>query len=660
MFAALRLLSLAVLLVAPAAAQQNRGHIRGTVIQPDGSVAAAVPIRIMNERTGETRRAVSAADGTFAVASLLPGTYRLETLEGFEPAGALRTELSSGEDLDLEVRLGLTSIAMEADVRPMFVPIDRRSATLRTRIDTTFISRLPFDGRNLLDLVLLATGTSTGDPTIASNGMGDPFTSFYSNGIYDTDPRTGTPAASLSLDALEEVDVRTATFDASHGRSAGAQVMVATRSGTNRLAAGATGLLRTHPGRLQLGGFAGGPLAADRTFLFGSYQFTGENDDPFDFDRGHLLSARADHIINESARVTGHYALDDGRPFGRRGQSAGVIVHTPLAGSLTNEVRFGLARVGFDNFVDDGPRTESSNYQLANVTTWSDAEHLVSAGAQWDGIEHRLDTGGLSASSWGLFVQDDWRAFPSVSINAGVRFDHVSPDAADPTDTVSPRLGAAWTVDPEGRTVVRGGYGIYRNFAVVDAVTPRVDGWSISVQRQIGRTRMFEAAYVGNRVDDLFGGFGGSRYNAVQLEFEQRNELGIGALVGYTYGKWTDDLDFEPVERRSPLDSRHRLSAGFVVSLPFGDERLWFDDGLAATILGNMEVTGIFTHQSGRPVPGRVDEQGPAHRNFDMGVLKYLTVGDVRLQLRAETFNVTDRMNLERGRRFQFGGRVGF
>lgn len=659
MLAVTRLLSLAVLLASPVSAQQYRGHIRGVVFHPDGSVAAAVPMTVVNERTGESRRAVTSDDGTFTIASLLPGAYRLQTQDGFEPSAAVRTNLSAGEHVDLEIRLGLTSISMEADVRPMFVPIDRHSAILRTRIDPAFINRLPLDGRDFLDLVLLAPGTTIGSRSIASNGLEDRFTSYYIDGLYNTEPRFGAPAASLPVDTIDELDVSTAAFDVSHGRTAGAQVMAMTRSGTNRPAGGAAGFFRTDPGRAQLGGFAGGPLAPDRTFLFGSYQFTEEPDDPFDPDRGHLLSARADQIVDGSARLTARYALDDGRPFDRRGQNLGASLHTPVGSALTNELRVGLARVGFGNFAGDVPVAESANYQITNLTSWSDARQLVTAGAEWYGIEHGLDAGGLSASTWGVFVQDDWRASRSISVNAGVRFDHASPDAASATKTVSPRVGMAWTVDRDAQTVVRGGYGTYRNVAAIDAVVPRVDGWSVSVQHQIGRARMFEAAYVGNQADDLFGGLG-SRYNALQLEFEQRNELGISALVGYTYGRWTEELAFDDGDRRSPLDSRHRLSAAFVVALPFGNERLLFSDGLAASILGNMELAGIFTHQSGRPVPGPFDRQGPGHRNVDIGILKNVAIGDGVLQLRAEAFNLTNRVNLERGRRFQVGGRFTF
>lgn len=601
---------------------------------------------------------MSADDGTFAIVSLPPGTYRLETAEGFEPEAVVRTHLAAGESRFVEIALGLTSISMEADVRPMFVPIDRHSPVMRTRIDGPFISRLPLDGRNLPDLVLLAPGTSTGDTAVATNGLRDPFTSFYIDNLYDTEPRLGTPAASVPLDSMEALDVRTATFDASHGRSAGARVLAITKSGTNRFAGSGLALFRTDPARPQLGAFAGGPLAVDRTFLFGGYQFTDDNGSALDPDGNHLLSIRADHILDDSARVSGRYALDEGRPFDRRGQIGGASLLTPVRGGLTNELHVGLTRVAFGNFADVVPVAESATYRVADIGTWSRAAHLVSAGVEWFGIQHGIDSGELAATTWGAFVHDNWRALPSISIDAGLRFDHASPDDAEAVDAVSPRLGAAWTIDPDGRTVVRGGYGVYRNIAAVAPVTPRVDGWSVSLQRRIGRTRLVEAAYVGNRSDDLAGSFGRSHYNALQLELEQRNEIGVTALFGYTYGKWTEEFTFADSDLRSPLNSRHRLTAAFVVALPFGDERRWFDDGIAATILGNLELTGIYAFHSGRPT--LFDRQGPARHSIDLGLLKNVEIGGRTLQLRAETFNLTDRAYLERGRRYQFGGRVLF
>jgi outer membrane receptor protein involved in Fe transport len=58
---------------------------------------------------------------------------------------------------------------------------------------------------------------------------------------------------------------------------------------------------------------------------------------------------------------------------------------------------------------------------------------------------------------WSLFAQDDWHVRPSLTINAGLRYDRQT--LTDDTNNLAPRLGFAWNLGP--RTVVRGGYGIY-------------------------------------------------------------------------------------------------------------------------------------------------------------------------------------------------------
>lgn len=90
---------------------------------------------------------------------------------------------------------------------------------------------------------------------------------------------------------------------------------------------------------------------------------------------------------------------------------------------------------------------------------------------------------------YGLFIQDDWRIKPRLTLNLGLRWDYEKmPDSQIPNSLLSatsqfpsdknnfgPRVGAAWDITGRSKYVLRGGYGIYYgriiNSTISNAIT---------------------------------------------------------------------------------------------------------------------------------------------------------------------------------------------
>ena len=284
-----------------ASAQDHRASIRGTIVDPALAPLEGVEVVVTSEATNEIRRTQSDEHGRFSVPELAPGAYRVEIRQaGFGPFVA-RTSLALNQEYWMHVPLQVGDLVQAVDVVAPFVPIDRDSPALHTFIDTRQLIGLPLDGRNFLELALLAPGTAPapqgsassvrGDFALSVNGSREDFTGFVLDGVYNVDPKLNTPGVRPPIDAIREFQVLTSTYDASFGRNGGGQINVITKSGANRLSGSAyeffrnTGLSgrnyfapKDEPApdynRNQFGGTIGGPVARDRTFFFADYERT--------------------------------------------------------------------------------------------------------------------------------------------------------------------------------------------------------------------------------------------------------------------------------------------------------------------------------------------------------------------------------------------------
>src|SRR6185436_17903067 len=180
-------------------------------------------------------------------------------------------------------------------------PLKYDNASLGAVIDNRQVTGLPLDGRYFLELSLLVPGAAPtapgsagsvrGDFAFTINGSREDANNFLLDGVYNVDPKLNTFGVKPPVDAIREFEVLTSAYDASLGRSAGAQVNVVLKSGTNRFHGTGYEFLRNQvldarnyfaPAdqpdpkyqRNQFGFSFGGPIIKDRTFFFSDYEGT--------------------------------------------------------------------------------------------------------------------------------------------------------------------------------------------------------------------------------------------------------------------------------------------------------------------------------------------------------------------------------------------------
>jgi len=293
--------TLILLSTSAAFAQTHRGSLRGTVYDPNKAVVPGATVSLTNQETGEARSTNSGEQGAYALSSLRPGRYRLSiSAPGFATFPDEFTLLVNQElriDVDLQPQ-GITDpymvITAPADLK-------KDSASLGTVIENRQVEGLPLDGRNFFELALLvpgavppaqgSAGSVRGDFAFSVNGAREDSNNFLLDGVYNVDPKLNTFGVRPPVDAIREFENLTSTYDASFGRSAGAQVNVVLKSGSNDVHGSVYEFHRNgkldaknffapanEPApkyiRNQFGFSFGGPIRKDKTFFFTDYEGT--------------------------------------------------------------------------------------------------------------------------------------------------------------------------------------------------------------------------------------------------------------------------------------------------------------------------------------------------------------------------------------------------
>ena len=293
-------------LIPPGLAQTGAtGTIVGTISDSSGAVIPGARVTATNTATNVVHESVTSSSGTYAVPSLMPGSYRIQaTAAGFSNESVTNVELAVGREITVDMQLKPGGVSETVNVASTALTLDTENAQIGQVITEKEIVDLPLNGRNFTQLLLLGAGAvqNSGEQGAYRANQGDALTiqgqrpdsnQYMLDGIVINDSYYQTPALTPSIDVLQEFQEQTKNYSAAYGGGAN-QINLTTKSGTNQIHGTAYEFLRNSAldarnyfdqssisplKQSQFGYTLGGPVwiphiynGKDKTFFFVNYE----------------------------------------------------------------------------------------------------------------------------------------------------------------------------------------------------------------------------------------------------------------------------------------------------------------------------------------------------------------------------------------------------
>ncbi len=278
-------------------AQYSSG-VDGTVHDSSGAIIAGATIQLTDLNLGVTKTAHSNGAGYFRIDSIAASTYRVDiTAPSFKSWVETGLAIQVGEIRTIAPVLELGAVNTTITVSAAQAALDLTSASTSAVVSRDTVTQTPLVGQNVYGLAALAPGVTGPGLTSGDNynnqygiqinaaGQRQESNSFMIDGAYvDTPSLGGEASVSPNPEIIQSLQINTNEFDASKGRTSGANVQLFTNSGTNDIhgtgdyfflnqtLTARTEFQSTVPAytRQEGGATLGGPIIKNKLFAFGA------------------------------------------------------------------------------------------------------------------------------------------------------------------------------------------------------------------------------------------------------------------------------------------------------------------------------------------------------------------------------------------------------
>jgi outer membrane receptor protein involved in Fe transport len=291
-----------------------------------------------------------------------------------------------------------------------------------------------------------------------------------------------------------------------------------------------------------------------------------------------------------------------------------------------------------------------------------------------------LDDGTKHAWSYSLYVQDEWKLLPALTVNYGLRYDAFQ--AFDSESQLSPRVNVVWT--PTDTTTVHAGFSRYFSPPPIELVattdialfsgttaqagnslddTPkaeRADYYDVGVSQKfseeltLGLDSFYKASH--NMIDE--GQFG-APIILTPFNYLTGRQYGIELTGTYENGAFSSYLNaaYERADGKDIVSSQFQFDPGDltyiadhfipldhqqIVTLSAGTTYTWLDTRFSADMLYGSGLRKDGATPNGDSVPGYVQVNIGASHSFDIAGLKSITARIDVINLFDEKYEIRD------------------
>ena len=239
---------LIILSTAPRAVlAQDTGIVTGSVIDTSEQVIPGATVTLVNEATGDARTAITNDRGEFTFRAVQPGTYTVAAeLAGFRKYERRNNVLNASGQLAVgALKLEIGTVSEVVTVTSQGTVVETKNSDYSGLLTSTQIQQIQTKGRDVVNLLRLlpgvhyendidALGDSFGSNIPNISGQRRTWNQVTVDGLNGNElSGTGKMNSSINLDAIAEVKVLLNTYKAEFGHTAGANIEIVSKSGSN-------------------------------------------------------------------------------------------------------------------------------------------------------------------------------------------------------------------------------------------------------------------------------------------------------------------------------------------------------------------------------------------------------------------------------------------